>query len=340
MGLFGTLSFVDGAKVTGEMLRRVVWMASRGDYGRSSADSLKVVAMSPPSNYVQVQVGSAVLFNGPTGRAYPEAAPAQSYMVSAPTPIMVAVPPNTSPSLVSRRLWVVGKDPQYPSSDTPVDASLEDDYTRFVWTDAMSAPPPPRIMLATVTLPPMTATVSSTMIVNDQKVLSPKSSRVVLSGPGIDERAINSSSSRNFPSFAPTVAVPSWATTAYVVATVNNLVAVNLGGSVKTTYPPPAGGTATARLRVQMGGTFRPANAGPPAGAVFGTYGHLAEDGVNIHRKTATVAGLFNVAAWRGTGQMLAIDFEGTGAVAGAPNPWFSAAAETSVVYDVWFSEE
>lgn len=340
---------VDGSFGYAEQIRRLTWMAAGGDYGRAGFAALLVQATSPASAQVKISVGSGVMMNPgglPSSPPFADALAGQAYSVTATAPVSVTVPANVSGAAVVRRLWLVATDPQYASSGVSADPTFVEDYVNVTWTTGAGSAPAtvaPMLWLADITLPASTATVTAAMISPNPRIVNPKTSKLYV--PGMvwaSEQLTNDpgfGTSQNFPRYCPTVDVPVWASSVTVAMSISNVICVNLGGSLKTTYPPPSGGTARAKVRVQWGGTLRTALADAPANAQYGQYMYLAEDGDNIHRKTVTLGGRFDCSGQRGTSVLVAPDFNGYDNVTGAVNPWRSNINETGVTYDITFSE-
>ena len=156
--------FIDGSRVTGEMLRRAMWIATRGVHGTATADSFKVTQLATPGSAVLVAPGG-----GAVTTLFAGAPSIQTYTVANDATVTLPIPANSSGSPVSWQVIIRVRDPQYAGESVP-GAPLTDTYTTL---EAVSALPTdkPYLWLATVTLPASTATVTNAMI-TDRRVLA------------------------------------------------------------------------------------------------------------------------------------------------------------------------
>lgn len=349
---FGTL-VVDGALGSAEQIRRLTWMASGGDWGLATPDSLKVTATSPPSATVQIAVGSGVMRNGDAydSKPFPDAAPAQSYMITAPLPITVQVPPNLSAGTITRYLVATARDPQYAGQGA-VDATYADDYVDVAVVQSVPTDRP-RLLLATLTIPANTGTITDAMISRQTRLLNPRSSRSVdVWSPSGTLRSIaafgpdaaGSDIWYTFPFYAHGFTVPSWATKCTAIALLDGVVFAGQSGGYKGTYPPaPTDVVAEIGFRLKLGGTvlatptFDNGYITPPGGPVGRWCNHTVDSDRTLRQDTWTTTATFDVSALRGTTSRLSLDCRSKGAPPNV-NPWY-VDVNTSLVFDLTFQE-
>jgi hypothetical protein len=155
--------FVDGSRVNGEMLRRAMWIATRGTYGVATGDSFKVVALGTP--------GAAVLINpggGAVTTAFPGAPVIQTYTLGNDAAVNLPIPANNSGAAVTWHVIVRVRDPQYAGETVP--GSPQTDTYNTV--EAVSALPSgkPYLHLATIVVPANTSAITQAMI-TDKRIL-------------------------------------------------------------------------------------------------------------------------------------------------------------------------
>ena len=347
MADFGTL-VVDGALGSAEQIRRLTWLASGGDWGLATPDSLKVTATSPPSARVQVSVGSAVLRNGSAydSKPFPDASPAQSYLVTAPLPLSVPVPPNTGATPVTRYVTVTARDPQYAGMGQ-VDQTRQDDYVDVAAGLAVPTDRP-SLVLATIVVPPNTGTITDAMITRQARILNPRSQRSIdlwsPSGPirGLDAYGPDANGLemwRTFPFYAHGFTVPSWASKAIVISHLDGVVFAGQTGGYKGTYPP-TGSTVIPEIgfRIKLGGLVsETVPFAAPGGPVGEWHSHTVDSDRTVRQASWTTTAQFDVTSLRGAATRVSLDCRSKGAAPNV-NPWY-VDQNTTLVFDVTFQE-
>ncbi len=214
----GVLGFVDGALGSAETMRRLTWMATRGAEGVATSDSLKVLATSPASNKIVVNTGSAVMLN-----RYVDASAAQSYVVPIPSAPTLSVQPNTGGATIVRQLWVRGRDPQYAGGGV-IDPTYADTYVDFYWNKVGDANPTgPRLLLAQITMPMLTATITQDMITDVRALVSPRFSNPTEANFVTSGQTVTASTGVRWPDYQPDILVPDWATDVVVETYLSNI---------------------------------------------------------------------------------------------------------------------
>ena len=231
---FLTAGYIDGSRLSGEVLRRALWSATRGMTGVSNADSLKVQALGTP--------GAAVLVNAGGGVAqtkFAGAPPIQSYTVGNDSGVTLAVPASGG-SASTWQVIVRVKDPQYAGESTPTEP-LEDSYTVLELVSSVPAGKP-YLWLATIVVPPSTATITNAMITDRRQIAEPR----VRPDPPVTTATATASDFRGtgYETWPATsgagtiqVVIPEWATKIVVRIDVNGILADQTSGG-----PPAYGG--------------------------------------------------------------------------------------------------
>lgn len=230
--------FIDGARTSGEVLRRNTWIATRGATGVATASSLKVVALGTPGGAVIISAGGGVM-----ATMFADAAGIQSYTVANDSAYNLPVPANGTGSAVTWQVIVRVRDPQYAGETTPADP-LTNNYTV---PELVSTVPTgrPYLWLATIVVPASTAAITNAMI-TDRRILAsprfqPEPMRVV--NPSVNSDMYYNPYG-NWPLasnlYQQIYRVPLWATMASVKITINGLYVVGpapVFGGVRLVLP-------------------------------------------------------------------------------------------------------
>lgn len=162
-----TAGFIDGAQVTGEMMRRSLWITSNGANGIARAGDLAVRAATTPTSGVWVQAGGGIARS-----PYVGSGGAQSYSVYNRAAELVPIPANTGAADAYWRVIVRVKDPQYAGEATPKNP-LTDPYSVL---EAVGSLPTtkPYIWLATVVMPAGASTVGPAQIIDRREMANPR----------------------------------------------------------------------------------------------------------------------------------------------------------------------
>ena len=155
---FQAVSFVDGLRYQADDVRHLSYLASLGQTGVATADSLRVAATPTPSGNVIVYAGVATVVG---------AGLVESYIVTNDQAVTLAIPPNNTPSLVYRNVIFSIRDPQkagMPALSGPTDIAGDLQVVGALPTDR------PFIWLAHIPLPAHTGTVTQAMIANRRQM--------------------------------------------------------------------------------------------------------------------------------------------------------------------------
>ena len=308
-----------GAQHSPEVARAVAYAATGGAEGVVEPGGLKVAPLAVPGTSVRVVAGSGILRNRYAGGGE------QSYIVRAPVTENLAV--TATGSAGGRSDLVVARvlDPQYEGSAPSNPVAFE--YARLAIIQGVPASTTrasdlnlgyPAIELARIDLPASTGTVTAAMIKDLRRLARPRSLRVVEMGGPTQDIALTSPGGVRWPSVAPSIEIPAWATHMSVVATIASVGYQN--GSVAGTLATCAGAAGANQWRSSN------------------TYYDLDVAPADSARTTLVVGGKGPIpAALRGSVQTFAIEgqrnaYTGAGALV--------TRAGTHVVFDVQFSEQ
>lgn len=296
-----------GANHGPEVARMLAYAATAGSEGIISSTDLRVTALPTPGASVRVYPGGAALLN-----RYP-GAPNQTYTVRNATSTDVAVPATTSSGGATRYVILRVDDPQY-GGQAPANV-VSGPYVRFDLVNSITNLAYPFIVLAKITQPASTATITGAMISDMREICNPRRKEIVLMGQPTASQNMTSSTGQAYPDYRPNVEVPSWAVEVSIIATVASIASVvgNTYGEMATTL----GNSGTNQ--------FRSANTNYDV-----DYGASTEQ-----RHTFTIGAKGKIApALRGTVQPLGTEFrriDGPG--------YLATRRGTTVIYNVTFSE-
>ena len=168
---------VHGAKHSADVFRQSLFDNTGGAAGVSSGTSLHVRQTGTPSNQVRVNPGGVIIPNTYSGGA------GQSYTGRNASETLVSVPASDS---TGPRTWNIifrVQDPQFggPAPSDP----LEGPYS-FIECVAKSATvSDPHYVLAEITVPASTATITNAMITSKRKLAMPKREQLMFGRPRV-----------------------------------------------------------------------------------------------------------------------------------------------------------
>jgi hypothetical protein len=233
----------DQALHSADVVRNLIYNATGGGGGVSAPGDLKVTALGTPGARVQIAPGSITIPNRSPGGAQ------QSYTGRAPNQGFLDIAPTGSGA--GRTDYIVGRveDPQFapwvPYGTTAAKRVGPYIYPRVLAglsptiKRAEQLPAPYNTqsieILARVTLPPSTATVTNAHITDLRRMPQPKNHRGLERATVTVEDAMVQEPGRIWPDFNPTIPIPSWAVGCVTRCDIFNLGLrpgpVNTGGS-------------------------------------------------------------------------------------------------------------
>ena len=334
MTFANTASAINGAELDGSLIRRATYAAVKTS-GIANSDDLKVQQLSTPGVGIRIAAGSGVVLNGYQSSIN------EAYVVSNPSEHIVpsGSMPASNPSAKSYIVAAVIGDPDFSqvghpfmlSTDPPAGTELTFEYVRVVLIEVSAGTtelsvPYPALVLARIDVPASTTTITNAMITDLRKlVLSRQEQRVFVSPEGAwtnasPVRIPAASDYANWGSseFSPTVEVPSWATRAVVVASINGVRLQDTSVNV------------TGKIRAKIGSVV--------GTAVFFDYAIVSGGGAL--RDNIQCAGDFDVTSVAGTSQVLRV--EGYENVPASPttNQRLALQNGAQMILDVRFFEE
>lgn len=198
-----TIWAVTGAKFTADSARMETFKSTNGARGVTLPGDLKVTALPTPGPFVRVNAGGATL---PASQV---AAPGQSYGVYFNTATDVPVPATTSSGGAVRWLFLRIMDPQF-EGPAPADP-INHEYAYFEWRSSSAPVVGPYTILAYVTMPASTATITSGMITDYRQLTKRRFHRDVISNNQQGIVDLTSNTGQVWPNFPVSYMVPEWA---------------------------------------------------------------------------------------------------------------------------------
>lgn len=314
----------EGVRHSAEVVRASLYASTTGAEGISGITDLKVQAQPIPNNTVQVIPGGALMLNRYAGGK------GQSYTFRNATATDVTITSTGSgggrTDLIVARVF----DTQYEGTP-PVDVN-DFQYSRFQVIQGVSAGVKtlkglgityPAVLLARVTIPANTATITNAMITDLRRIAQPRrdGDDVTVFPTGKWQQGTGQQiPSGNFGSWPitaaqrPVVYIPDWATHVNIVAHLSGVVYVKSSDNNQS----------VAAVRTAIGS------------AVPGQTGILVQDGTDAgNRMHYTVIGSHEIPeAMRGTDQYINIQGNKTGGT----GRWYGD-DQTSVILEWKFSE-
>jgi hypothetical protein len=278
---------IDGALLTSSLARRAEFAAVGDAQGVVNKDDLKVTELDVP--------GVGVLIGGGVGliRNDYQDVPNETYVVSNTEEHMFPDMPGANVAATSWILAVVVGDPAFDqvghpwmgSDDPPVGQEQTFDYVRPTLIQVGSSSVTtldvayPALVLARIDIPANATTITNAMITDLRTLARPRQSQEIFVSPAnvwpssAPEYIPAGSTFGNWghPTWFPTVKVPTWATRAIIVASMNGVrvkdTTVNITGYVRLQVGSVSGDSAifdlesdasqsVKRINLQVGGEY------------------------------------------------------------------------------------
>jgi hypothetical protein len=324
---------INGSQLGAALMRRAAYAALHGQQGVVHSGDLKVTQLAVPGVGVQIAAGVGLVLND-----Y-QVDPNETYVVS--NPAIHIVPstdmPAANPSAKSYILAVVVGDPDFSqtghpwmtSDDPPVGQELTFAYVRATLVEVAAGATGlnvsyPALPLARIDVPANTTTITNSMIHDLRTLGSPRQSQeIFVSAAG----TWNNDTPTKIPSgstfgdwgsaqFAPSVVVPTWATRAILVCSVNGVglrdASVNITGN----------------LRAQLGSV-----SGPSVSF------DLPSGRVGAQRENFQAAGEYDVSSIAGTTAILRVEAFENNPAAPTDNQKLDLRNGSQQIFDVRFFE-
>lgn len=275
--------FIDGgAKHSAAVARMLAYAATNGATGVNAPGDMKVTALPTPGAAVRIMPGGASMENRYPGGGQ------QSYTARNASATDVAVSATGSSGASVRYLIIRVDDPEFGGA-TPADV-LNGPYVRPVLVSSITNLAYPFVALARINQPANTATITQAMITDLRQVANPRQVQYVEMGVPVAGAKMDTSVGDQYPSYRPSIEVPSWAVEVSLVATITAIsaaggdtygeMAATLGAkganqfrSANTFYDVDAGASAEQRVTFTIGakGTVPPELRGTsqPLGTEF-----------------------------------------------------------------------
>lgn len=209
---------INGARHPAEVGRRMAWAATKGEAGVIQPTDCRVRALVTPGAFVVVNPGGIVVANSYSGGT------GQSYMIHIGTTINV---PIAATGASARTDYIIARiaDPQYAGA-VPADP----ENGPYWWIEAVqsiSGLTYPFELLASVTIPANTATITGGMITDRRRIAMERTAFTDLDHPMYAKNADTLTSTGDYPDGGETwplsaetdwgaIDIPSWATYAKI----------------------------------------------------------------------------------------------------------------------------
>lgn len=216
-----------GAQHSPEVARLLAYSALGGAEGITTPGDLKVLSRAVPGAGVRVVVGSAAILSRAAGGGQ------QTYLARNPTEEPLNIAATTSAGGRSDLIVIRVEDPFMAGE--PWAAPTNPLVGPYVFARVISNVPSTTtsvaqlnlgysaIELARIDIPSSTATITQAMVTDLRKLARPRQLRMVeMNGPTA-EIALTSANGMYWPSFRPTVAIPTWATHVAMVTTLSSI---------------------------------------------------------------------------------------------------------------------
>ena len=197
----------NGAENSVELARADAFVGSSGGTGIIDPTDLKVVALPTPGAAVRVRLGTGVIRN-----TYPGAF-GQSYVVQEQSHEDVPVAATGSSGGATKYVYVLIEDTQYGGQTPP---SVEDGPYNSYQVSTTLPQNQPHLLLAKITQPASTATITNSMITDMREIANPASTTVNRSKPlNLDgvETLTSTTTGERFPNQGgrQDIFIPAWA---------------------------------------------------------------------------------------------------------------------------------
>jgi len=323
---------IDGATISAALARRALYAEAR-DGGIVKSGDLKVSELAVPGVGLLISPGVGLVLND-----YQDD-PNEVYVVSNPGShtITALEMPAANPSAKHYIVAVVVGDPDFSqaghpwmgSDDPPLGAESTFQYVRPTIIEVAAGATTisgsyPALPLARLDIPADTTTITDAMITDLRHLASPRQSQEIFTSPNntwTNASPVRIASGSVYADwgavqFSPTVKVPSWATRAIVVASVNGVRLADTSANV------------SGAVRTQLGTVV-----GPITSFDYSTGGGAIRDNLQT-------AGEYDVSGIAGT--TVALKVEGYENVPGSPstNQRLALQSGSQQIFDVRFFEE
>lgn len=195
---------VDGAEVTGRLLRTVAYAATSGQTGVVTPESMKVTGNGAA---VSIAPGAAV-----AATRYVSSPAYNSYVLVSDSTATVSIPATGAGSGAVRYIIARADDPEYGGQGDPSEI-----FWRYEQVGSVTNLPYPFVPLARINQPPSTTTITNAMITDLRSVATPRRTRDTYERKPAAVMSLTSATYVDFPQLvAVDVLVPEWATKALI----------------------------------------------------------------------------------------------------------------------------
>jgi hypothetical protein len=207
-----------GAEHSPAVARMLAYSATGGTNGVASWPDLRVTALNIPGTSVTVSPGGAIMLNKYPGGGQ------QTYIARNMSSTDVAVPATGSQSGATRYVILRVDDPEF-GAQLPANV-VEGPYNRFAVVDSITNLNYPHVVLARITMPAATGTVTNAMITDLRAVANPRSKREISVGYSTNADLPNTSYVQ-WPNYTANIFIPEWATRVEGFARVHGALVMN-----------------------------------------------------------------------------------------------------------------
>ena len=237
---------VRSARHSAEVGRLLSYAATSGAEGTVGAADLKVSALVSPGGSVRVAPGGIIMLNRYGGGGQ------QSYVGRNPVEHTVAIQPTTSAGGRSDLIVARVIDPQYEGAQPPDPYTFQYMLTSVIQGVSSSVTTAhqlnlgyPAVALARIDIPVSTSNITNAMITDLRNPANPRTQRRIFAATAGSNQTVTGAGFVPFPTYAPSVVVPPWATYVSMVATITGIGNV---GSAEGIFFSKLGGKKSADL--------------------------------------------------------------------------------------------
>lgn len=213
-----TTTLIDGLTIPMQIVRRGIWAGTNGNYGVVKPTDLKVQAMSTPGAGVVIARGGALILS-----TYTTASGSETYPFTNDAAYQLAIPATASSG--GRTDYIIARivDWNYNGTQAPTDLTTATG-AKFDRVTSLTSVSDPYVVLAKITIPASTATITNAMITDLRNLAVQQSKTNSVMNPivaGDQGLTLNSTATAGevFPNTSNTaIDIPTWATRAKITA--------------------------------------------------------------------------------------------------------------------------
>lgn len=213
-----TTTLIDGLTIPMQIVRRGIWAGTNGNYGIVQPKDLRVYALPTPGSGVMIAKGGALILS-----TYPTASSEETYPFVNDVAYQLDIP--ATPSSGGRTDYIIAQINDWNFNGTQAPTNLATATgTKFARVTNLASVTDPFVVLAKITIPASTATITNAMITDLRNLAVQQSKTNSVMNPivaGDQGLTLNSTATAGevFPNTSNTaIDIPTWATRAKITA--------------------------------------------------------------------------------------------------------------------------